>query len=713
MAGKAQVFLSYAHKDVQFVDNIYRNLRQAGYETWIDHKDIEPGEEWLPTIQRAIKDATFFLACMSPNSLDRRGILQVEIRRALEQAEKLLKNDVFIIPAWIGRGEIPQDDMPEELSKYQWVVLSRPDGMPRLLRSMDKQLRRLGLAGGTGGRWYGGRDESPDAPRFPADEAVNDLKDSIAEGDREAVAASIEELTTFLHWTDEVFPKRHAVRALRYLRQKSWRKQSALLSEALLQSHLHSNQHAPEVRRYYAETLVDQGNLVAAHEILKTLQADTAGDPTESAHVHALRGRALSQIYLQAEIKSGERIKNCLQDAVNAYLEVYKADRKRHLVHGARAAALICRSVREMTEWSGVPCKELGRDVLNAIRDKEEFEGPLTLRDCCAAVEASLAVEDNEAAATWVQRCVEHSTDDATELNILYRNLIDVWELDTSDGNDALFLPLQQKLRLNVTKDLESSESALEAGAPVMQGVDFERVGVFEASYRSLAWYQAGLKRAGSVARVEDRSQRPIATGMLIRGGDLNPQLGDEIMLLTVAVAFATEEVRANLTFQTIAANEASISLHMQRDGGEPRRYDVKEALWSSSVEELDATLARLSEPVEDVSPLPIAKDLPLADGQQRVYIIGHPLGGELAISLHDNLLLDHEPPKLHYRAATEPGSSGSPVFNDQFQVIGMHHAGGLNMPRLHGRPGTYPANEGIWIQSIIDALSEVDFGQT
>jgi V8-like Glu-specific endopeptidase len=52
----------------------------------------------------------------------------------------------------------------------------------------------------------------------------------------------------------------------------------------------------------------------------------------------------------------------------------------------------------------------------------------------------------------------------------------------------------------------------------------------------------------------------------------------------------------------------------------------------------------------------------------------------------------------------TEGGSSGSPAFDSVWQVIALHHAGGTHMSKLNGKGGTYPANEGIWIQSICRA---------
>jgi V8-like Glu-specific endopeptidase len=118
-----------------------------------------------------------------------------------------------------------------------------------------------------------------------------------------------------------------------------------------------------------------------------------------------------------------------------------------------------------------------------------------------------------------------------------------------------------------------------------------------------------------------------------------------------------------------------------------------------------------LSEPVTGVTVLPFAEGLPPLESHPRVYVIGYPGGRDLSFSFEDNELLDHEGPpgghppipgvcRVHYRAPTEGGSSGSPVFNDQWEVIALHHKGGkVGMPRLNGLAGTYAANEGISIR--------------
>jgi V8-like Glu-specific endopeptidase len=93
---------------------------------------------------------------------------------------------------------------------------------------------------------------------------------------------------------------------------------------------------------------------------------------------------------------------------------------------------------------------------------------------------------------------------------------------------------------------------------------------------------------------------------------------------------------------------------------------------------------------------------LPTPSRKTKVFVVGHPSGDALQLSLHDSELLDvcdHDR-LLHYRTPTEPGSSGSPVFNSNWEVVALHHAGSSAMPRLRGK-GQYEANEGISIRSI------------
>lgn len=57
------------------------------------------------------------------------------------------------------------------------------------------------------------------------------------------------------------------------------------------------------------------------------------------------------------------------------------------------------------------------------------------------------------------------------------------------------------------------------------------------------------------------------------------------------------------------------------------------------------------------------------------VTIVQHPAARRKEISLRENQIVDELEQVLHYAADTEPGSSGSPVFNDQWEIIALHHA--------------------------------------
>jgi len=88
------------------------------------------------------------------------------------------------------------------------------------------------------------------------------------------------------------------------------------------------------------------------------------------------------------------------------------------------------------------------------------------------------------------------------------------------------------------------------------------------------------------------------------------------------------------------------------------------------------------------------------------VTIIQHPRGEKKQVSLRENRIVDLPDAFMHYEADTEPGSSGSPVFNDQWEVVALHHAS-VPSPE-HSEFGGF-LNEGIRISRILRFLGEQD----
>ncbi|HEX8220562.1 MAG TPA: trypsin-like peptidase domain-containing protein [Chloroflexia bacterium] len=91
----------------------------------------------------------------------------------------------------------------------------------------------------------------------------------------------------------------------------------------------------------------------------------------------------------------------------------------------------------------------------------------------------------------------------------------------------------------------------------------------------------------------------------------------------------------------------------------------------------------------------------------ERVNIIQHAAGQPKKISLQNNIVEYVGGNVAQYVTATLPGSSGSPVFNDRWEVVALHHAGG-NLPEPTTQQRFF-RNEGILILRVLaDLPSEV-----
>ena len=113
------VFLSYAREDAVHARTLYENLRSRGIGVWFDEASLLPGQRWKSAISEAIRKARFFIALLSPNSVDKKGVVQSELAQALEELKLYPPNQIYLIPARLG------DCQPAhpELRDLQWVDL--------------------------------------------------------------------------------------------------------------------------------------------------------------------------------------------------------------------------------------------------------------------------------------------------------------------------------------------------------------------------------------------------------------------------------------------------------------------------------------------------------------------------------------------------------------------------------------------------------------
>ncbi len=140
LSNKQRIFLSYAREDIEKVKNLYNQLHKEGFYPWMDTKDILPGEDWRETIIRAIRHSTFCLVCLSNNSVDKRGIIQLEIKEALEVWKERLDNDIYLIPA-----RLEECKVPDKLAVFHWVDIYKSEGFNELIKALKIGLERLGI----------------------------------------------------------------------------------------------------------------------------------------------------------------------------------------------------------------------------------------------------------------------------------------------------------------------------------------------------------------------------------------------------------------------------------------------------------------------------------------------------------------------------------------------------------------------------------------
>lgn len=142
----------------------------------------------------------------------------------------------------------------------------------------------------------------------------------------------------------------------------------------------------------------------------------------------------------------------------------------------------------------------------------------------------------------------------------------------------------------------------------------------------------------------------------------------------------------------------------------------------------LDFTVVAVERTGVDGAPLELFGSLPLLRESGKVIIgeyvsiVQHPNGAPKQLALRENQVLGAVGHFLHYLTDTLPGSSGSPVFNDQWQVVALHHSGVRKMneqgqtlsldgvpwePTMGDERIAWIANEGVRIGSILAAIEE------
>jgi endonuclease G len=239
---------------------------------------------------------------------------------------------------------------------------------------------------------------------------------------------------------------------------------------------------------------------------------------------------------------------------------------------------------------------------------------------------------------------------------------------------------------------IETGQARL-AGAEALQGPTIDFVGVEFLSRGRLA--------ANTVGRVVFRSGRAQGSGFLVAPG----------LFLTNHHVIGSEAAAGQMVVEFDYEND---------DGGGQRpitafEFDPGACFVFDPTDRLDFVLVAIGPVVAGTKNVGAFGYLPLSDAPDKhmlgeiANIIQHPQGRPKQLVVRENNLIsrDETAQVLHYLADTEKGSSGSPVCNNDWEPIALHHWGepALELMDMFGQPLRSDVNEGVRISAIVKAL--------
>lgn len=281
------------------------------------------------------------------------------------------------------------------------------------------------------------------------------------------------------------------------------------------------------------------------------------------------------------------------------------------------------------------------------------------------------------------------------------------YELDVQPARqvDSALLPPVEPPDLAAEPDFDPKVGDQEA---------LERIVNSEDNFLDIDLLAGAIYTAQAVGRIELPSGRALGTGFLV-GPDL---------IMTNFHVFKTKEVleRAVIRFDYQVNADGVVT--------QGRVFNFIPDFYISSPDtELDFALVRVKgEPLAERKMGPDDEGLDYLEllrrgrhrgyllvspamivEQERVNIVQHPNGNPQKVVLTQNYVLSNmSADRVHYLADTMPGSSGSPVLNNHWEVIALHHSGGAHPPQKALADlqkllrGQYKFNEGIPMRAIL-----------
>lgn len=202
-----------------------------------------------------------------------------------------------------------------------------------------------------------------------------------------------------------------------------------------------------------------------------------------------------------------------------------------------------------------------------------------------------------------------------------------------------------------------------------------------DADFLPAGFLQEGASLVPAVCRMAvltPEGERYTGTGFLVARG---------FIMTNNHVLETADWARESLAIFHFEEGKSSLRVNL-----EPERFFITDAALDFTIVACDPVAVR------DIEPVPLYQNPALITRGERVYIIQHPQGRPKEVVLRNNDVERVRDRVVWYRADTEGGSSGSPVFNEDWQLVALHHAGWRE-------PGDRAMNEGVSMAAIVRHL--------
>ena len=516
--------------------------------------------------------------------------------------------------------------------------------------------------------------------------------------DKQKVNELVSEQLSLIHNNQDNLNEEHKETILNILKSNRYFELLEQIADAMMFNGSTNN----TISRLYAQALIELGRFANAEQCLEQLIKKLPSKDPEYKEACGLRGRLHKQHYINTAAKNSMAKENLIQ-SIDSYKRVYSKDKAAYW-HGVNLVALLERAKKSRIKLTRpLNPQRISKQILKKI---EKDTSPPVF-DLASAAEACLGIGDYDAALDWVVKYSQDERADAFEVASTLRQFSEVWQLDPNKPEHSKILHVLNSALLDREGGQVQIPSYNDLGVDpqeFLSDVNFEKK-LGKDGPQLFQWYLNGIKRSQAVGIIKDRNGQPAGTGFLVRASDLNSSWDSSLVMVTNEHVVSNNP--AGRSNPPLLPEQVRVMFEVL--SGQNIQYSISEVMWSSSQDNLDVTIFRLDKEVSGtVDPYPLRESLPKLNNNERIYVIGHPEGGGLSLSIHDNMLLDHKDPKIHYRTPTEPGSSGSPVFDKNWELIAVHHAGGKNVKMLNGE-GYYAANEGIWVQSVLRAINKLE----